>query len=134
MDEDSEDPKDTPVFFLIGELAERMGVAPSTIRFYEGKGLIKPKRHGRLRVYSLANAERLLVLMELRARGVPVKKIRQLVEQSPEGVGLSASKAIKAVLKEQKCELLQMQEKVAAQLETIKKKLDAEQDGDSRLP
>ena len=35
----------------IAELANEFGITTRTIRFYEDKGLIKPERQGRRRVY-----------------------------------------------------------------------------------
>ena len=31
---------------LIGELAERAGTSPRTLRYYEEHGLVRPRRHG----------------------------------------------------------------------------------------
>ena len=49
----------------IAELAEAFGVTPRTLRFYEQKGILKPVRHGRLRLYS----ERDKIRLKLTLRG-----------------------------------------------------------------
>ncbi|MDJ0932934.1 MerR family DNA-binding transcriptional regulator [Breoghania sp.] len=50
--------------FTIGELAKEFGVTLRTLRFYEDKGLINPKRDGQNRLYSRRDRARLkLVLM-----------------------------------------------------------------------
>ncbi|MCA1297948.1 MerR family transcriptional regulator [Stappia indica] len=50
--------------FTIGDLAKEFGVTLRTLRFYEDKGLINPKRDGLNRVYTRRDRARLkLVLM-----------------------------------------------------------------------
>ncbi|GGE93284.1 MerR family DNA-binding transcriptional regulator [Stappia taiwanensis] len=50
--------------FTIGDLAKEFGVTLRTLRFYEDKGLINPKRDGLNRIYTRRDRARLkLVLM-----------------------------------------------------------------------
>ncbi|MEI2384236.1 MerR family DNA-binding transcriptional regulator [Breoghania sp. JC706] len=50
--------------FTIGELAKEFGVTLRTLRFYEDKGLINPRRDGQNRLYNRRDRARLkLVLM-----------------------------------------------------------------------
>ena len=49
----------------IAELAEAFGVTPRTLRFYEQKGILKPVRRGRTRLYS----ERDKIRLKLTLRG-----------------------------------------------------------------
>jgi DNA-binding transcriptional MerR regulator len=49
----------------IAELAEAFGVTPRTLRFYEQKGILKPFRRGRTRLYS----ERDKIRLKLTLRG-----------------------------------------------------------------
>lgn len=50
--------------FTIGELAKEFGITLRTLRFYEDKGLINPRREGQNRVYNRRDRARLkLVLM-----------------------------------------------------------------------
>ena len=66
--------------FSIGELAREFGVSLRTLRFYEDKGLITPKRAGAARIYSRRDRARLkLVLMGKRV-GFPLKIIRELID------------------------------------------------------
>src|SRR5215469_11919641 len=37
--------------FTIGELAAEFDISPRTLRFYENKGLLKPRREGSARIY-----------------------------------------------------------------------------------
>lgn len=49
----------------IAELADAFGVTPRTLRFYEQKGILKPVRRGRTRLYS----ERDKIRLKLTLRG-----------------------------------------------------------------
>jgi DNA-binding transcriptional MerR regulator len=66
----------------LAELSERSGVAPRTIRFYQGQGLLpKPRRQGRDARYDDQHLERLRLVAELQDRGLTLTAIRDLVAQ-----------------------------------------------------
>jgi MerR family transcriptional regulator, repressor of the yfmOP operon len=69
----------------IGEVAERTGTTPRTIRYYEEIGLLPtPAGHekGRHRTYGIADVERLKELLRLRgALGVSLEELKELVER-----------------------------------------------------
>ncbi|MBO0345428.1 MerR family transcriptional regulator [Roseibium limicola] len=80
---DSLDPRDEgskKPFFTIGELAKEFECTLRTLRFYEDKGLINPKRDGMNRVYSRRDRARLkLVLMGKRV-GFSLAEIRDMLD------------------------------------------------------
>ncbi|MCB1842712.1 MAG: MerR family transcriptional regulator, partial [Halioglobus sp.] len=49
--------------FTISELAQEFDVTTRTIRFYEEKGLIAPRREGRKRLYSPADRVRIKLIL-----------------------------------------------------------------------
>ena len=52
--------------YMIGIVAEMVGVHPQTLRFYEKKGLLRPSRtEGRTRMYSAEDVEELARLLRL---------------------------------------------------------------------
>jgi len=56
---------DTPKY-MISVAAELVGMHPQTLRIYENKGLVRPKRTpGGTRLYSEADVERLLIIQRL---------------------------------------------------------------------
>ena len=60
----TDEPGNKKTMFTIGELAKEFGVTLRTLRFYEDKGLINPKRDGQNRLYNRRDRARLkLVLM-----------------------------------------------------------------------
>ena len=56
----------TKPLYMIGVVAEMLGVHPQTLRFYEKKGLLRPSRtEGRTRMYSAEDVEELGRLLRL---------------------------------------------------------------------
>jgi MerR family transcriptional regulator/heat shock protein HspR len=56
----------TKPLYMIGVVAEMLGVHPQTLRFYEKKGLLRPSRtEGRTRMYSADDVEELARLLRL---------------------------------------------------------------------
>ena len=67
----------------IGEVAERVGTTPRTIRYYEEIGLLPggSRRKGTHRLYDDADVERLLELKRLRdLLNISLDELKQLVE------------------------------------------------------
>ena len=72
-----------PRVLRIGELAERTGVTPRTIRYYEEIGLLArgERRKGSHRAYDEADVERVLELTQLRdLLNLSLDELKQLVE------------------------------------------------------
>jgi DNA-binding transcriptional MerR regulator len=79
------------VTFRIGEVAERTGTTPRTIRYYEEIGLIDSHGHekGRHRTYSQADVDRLEELLRLRELlGVSLDELKELAEREEARAGL----------------------------------------------
>jgi len=67
--------------FSIGEVARRIGVRPSAIRFYEGKGLFRPatRRDNGYRVYDENDIKILLFAVRARTLGITLTEIKSLL-------------------------------------------------------
>ncbi len=69
-----------PALFSIGDLAREFGVTLRTLRFYEDKGLVSPRRDGMNRLYSRRDRARLkLVLMGKRV-GFSLTEIKNMLD------------------------------------------------------
>src|SRR5215471_18641169 len=67
--------------YRIEQLAQTIGVAVDTIRFYQGKGLLDPpRRDGRVTWYSDSHLDRLRRIRELQQRGFTLTVIRRFLE------------------------------------------------------
>jgi MerR family transcriptional regulator, heat shock protein HspR len=67
--------------YIISVAAELAGVHPQTLRIYERKGLIEPKRtEGRSRRYSERDIELLQHIQELTNEGVGLAGVKRILE------------------------------------------------------
>lgn len=68
------------VTYGLGELAHLSGTSERTIRFYQAEHLLpKPSKKGRDAVYSDDHRQRLVLIGELRERGLTLQTIRELM-------------------------------------------------------
>ena len=83
---------ESPHTLRIGEVAERTGTTPRTIRYYEEIGLLpSPQGHekGRHRTYSEGDVEQLVELLRLRELlGVTLEELKELAEREDARAGL----------------------------------------------
>ncbi|NNJ64046.1 MAG: MerR family DNA-binding transcriptional regulator [Xanthomonadales bacterium] len=70
--------------FSIRDLASEFGVTTRTIRFYEEKGLLDPRRNGMRRIYSPADRTKLRLIL----RG---KRLGLSLDESAEIIGMYGS-------------------------------------------
>lgn len=70
----------TPDFYTVTELADELGITPRTIRFYETKGLIKPRRAGTTRVYTHRERARMLLILRGKRLGFSLADVREYLD------------------------------------------------------
>lgn len=66
--------------FGIAELAGEFGVTTRTIRFYEDRGLIAPRRVGQRRVYAARDRVRLRLIMRGKRLGFSLEDISHILD------------------------------------------------------
>lgn len=64
----------------IGEVAKQFGVTLRTLRFYEDKGLLTPKRDGVMRLYSRRDKARLKLILLGRKVGFSLREVKQMID------------------------------------------------------
>ena len=67
-------------FYTVPELAETLGVTPRSIRFYEQKGLVAPKRAGTTRIYTRQDRARMLIILRGKRLGFTLKEIADYLD------------------------------------------------------
>ncbi len=72
--------RETPDFYTVTELADELGITPRTIRFYETKGLIKPRRAGTTRVYTHRERARMLLILRGKRLGFSLADVREYLD------------------------------------------------------
>ena len=66
--------------YSVTELAHELGITPRAIRFYETKGLIKPKRAGNTRVYSHRDKARMQLILRGKRLGFTLADIKEYLD------------------------------------------------------
>ena len=77
---DSHRDPDTDELFGIAELCREFGITLRTIRFYEDKGLLAPRRVGGTRVYTRRDRARLALILRSKAIGAPLSEIKHYLD------------------------------------------------------
>lgn len=72
--------------YTIGQVAEMMGVTPSTLRYYDQEGLLPNiKRKNGIRIFEDKDFRWLRVLNCLKNTNMPIKKIKEYCELAKKG-------------------------------------------------
>ena len=61
--------------YTVTELAEKLGITPRALRFYEDKGLVSPQRAGTTRVYTHRDRGRLALILRGKRLGFSLREI-----------------------------------------------------------
>jgi len=71
---------DSGELFGIAEIAAEFGISTRTIRFYETKGLLSPRRINGARVLSRRDRARLVLILRAKAIGSSLAEIKQYLD------------------------------------------------------
>jgi DNA-binding transcriptional MerR regulator len=63
----------------ISELARELDVTCRTLRFYESKGLISPRRYGRARIYGASDRDRMILILKGKKLGFTLAEIGEMI-------------------------------------------------------
>ena len=77
---DSHRSEDTGELFGITELCTAFGITLRTIRFYEDKGLLSPRRVNSTRVYTRRDRARLALILRSKAIGASLAEIKHYLD------------------------------------------------------
>lgn len=73
--------------YTIGDLAREFGVTLRTLRFYEDRGLLSPRRDGTARIYDARDRDRLSVILKGKQLGFTLAEIRVMLAEERAGDG-----------------------------------------------
>lgn len=71
---------DTSQLFGIADLCTEFGISARTLRFYETKGLLEPRRVNGARIYTRRDRARLALILRAKALGTPLAEIRHYLD------------------------------------------------------
>ena len=66
--------------FSISDLAAEFSITTRTLRFYEEKGLLAPKRIGKTRIFSSAQRVKLVLILRGKRLGFSLEESRDIIE------------------------------------------------------
>ena len=66
--------------YTIGDLSREFGVTLRTLRFYEDRGLLSPKRHGTTRIYNRRDRARLKLALMGKKVGFSLVEIKEMLD------------------------------------------------------
>lgn len=66
--------------YTIGDLSREFGVTLRTLRFYEDKGLLNPKRQGMTRIYNRRDRARLKLVLMGKKVGFSLVDIKEMLD------------------------------------------------------
>ena len=55
------------------------GISPRQLQWWDEQGIVSPARHGRNRLYSLADLTEISVILELREKGFALQRVRRVL-------------------------------------------------------
>jgi len=104
-------------FIRIGEMAKNFSVTLRTLRFYEDKGLLNPKREGSTRLYTRRDKARLQLILLGRKVGFSLRDVKQMIDlYDPKG---SNTKQLRLALEKSEKQLGRLEKQRAAIDEAI---------------
>ncbi len=105
-------------YIRIGEMAKKYGVTLRTLRFYEDKGLINPKREGSTRLYSRRDNAQLKLILLGRKVGFSLRDVKQIMDlYDPKGAN---TKQLRLALEKSEKQLSRLQKQQTVIDEAIK--------------
>lgn len=102
----------TGQFYSVTQLGRNLGVTARTIRFYEDKGLISPRRAGNNRVYTARDRGRMILILRGKKLGFSLREIKEyldLYDADP-----THAKQLRLLLKAVRSRILQMEDQRVA--------------------
>ncbi|WP_298281434.1 MerR family DNA-binding transcriptional regulator [Acidocella sp.] len=66
--------------YTVTQLGTELGVTARTLRFYEDKGLISPKRAGTTRIYTQRDRGRMILILRGKRLGFSLREIKEYLE------------------------------------------------------
>jgi DNA-binding transcriptional MerR regulator len=114
---DAVSPEAQDEFTRIGEMAKMFDVTLRTLRFYEDKGLISPKRDGSTRLYTRRDKARLKLILLGRKIGFSLRDVKQIMDlYDPNGAN---TKQLRLTMEKSEKQLARLQKQRAAIDEAI---------------
>ena len=115
--------KDSPALLTVRDAAERLGVTPRTLKYYEERGLVSPTRsEGRYRLYDEEDLKRFGRILRLRSLGFSLHGITEMLKRPLESVD-GGHRFSTESLQQIRDAIAQQVEALDARIETMRREL-----------
>ena len=111
-------------FYSVTQLALDLGVTARTIRFYEDKGLVSPRRAGNNRVYTLRDRARMILILRGKKLGFTLREIKEYLDLYD--VDPTQAKQLRLLLKAVHDRIVQLEDQRVALEEALGELRDVE--------
>ncbi len=107
------------MLYTVGEIAKKIGVRPSTLRYYDKEGLLPfvERSGGGIRMFKDSDLEWLSIIECLKKTGMPIKEIKVFVEWCIEGDSTIDKRLM--LIERQREEVLKQAEQLKETLKTL---------------
>jgi DNA-binding transcriptional MerR regulator len=115
--------KDSPALLTVRDAAERLGVTPRTLKYYEERGLVSPTRsEGRYRLYDEEDLKRFGRILRLRSLGFSLQGVTEMLKRPLEPVDGGHRFSIES-LQQIRDAIAQQVDALDARIETMRREL-----------
>ena len=122
MENQDPNPRSMSSEFNISELAREFDITPRTIRFYEEKGLLSPRREGSARIFSTADRVRLVLILRGKRIGFSLEESRDIIDMyEPETANTRQLETLMNKIYEKRLQLEQQKKEISAMIRDLKK-------------
>ena len=107
------------MIYTVGEMAKKVGVASSTLRYYDKEGILPfiERSAGGKRIFKDSDMEWLSIIECLKKTGMPIKEIKKFVDWCIEGDS-TIDKRLELIDKQRE-EVLKQMDQLKSTLETL---------------
>ena len=107
------------MLYTVGEMAKKIGVAPSTLRYYDKEGLLPfvERSGGGIRMFKDSDMESINIMECLKKTGMTIKEIKQFIDWCREGDSTIEDRL--ALIDRQRENVLKQMEQLYRTLDTL---------------
>lgn len=107
--------------YSISELAGELEITPRTIRFYEERGFIRPRRIGQQRRYSSADRVRIKLILRGKRIGLSLAESVEIIDMyEPSGNNAAQLQALIERIAERRAQMIRQRADIDAMLESLR--------------
>jgi DNA-binding transcriptional MerR regulator len=125
------EPPVTDQFYTVTQLGKDLGVTARTIRFYEDKGLVTPRRAGNTRVYTQRDRARMILILRGKRLGFSLREIKEYLDLYD--VDSTQAKQVRLLLTSVHSRILRLEEQRIALDQTLIELRDVEAQAEAAL-